>query len=154
MVKRQDDLQEREDDVKSEILGDFIEYYKDNPDYLTDDFDGYYQGQGSDHAAEFVDSSTPIYYKNIDDLYYLYGDEFDEAFENAGVGRASEQENYKQVACYFYLSDVAFDYLEDLRSQYDDWYLSVDDDMPESIAEDDDKANAFRLKSFLEEFEG
>lgn len=113
-----DDLDERVSDVKSEILDNFKDYFKENED--MSDFDQYYQAQGCDTVHEFTDSSTPIYYSDIDGLYYLYGDEFDDAYKNAGIGDGTE-DNHRQVAIYCYISEKGFDYLRELETAFDEW---------------------------------
>lgn len=122
MVKRtieiDDNLYETVDSVKEEIRDNFIEYLKENPD--TDDFDDYYQAQGCDAVHEICDSNTPIYNSDIDGLYYIYGDEFDEAYKNAGIGDGRE-DNHRQVAIYCYLSDKGFDYLRELQDEFEEW---------------------------------
>ena len=53
MVKRtieiDDDLDERVELCKEEILDNFIEYFLENPD--MGDFDEYYQAQGCDYVS-------------------------------------------------------------------------------------------------------
>ena len=115
----EDDLEERVDCCKSELLDNFIEYLKDNPD--IDDFDEYYQQEASDQIHEIVDSNTPIYYSNIDDLYYLYSDEFEKAYRNAGC-YSDPPDNYKQVTIYFYLYEQTSEFLKELEEWFDDNY--------------------------------
>lgn len=119
-IEIEDDLDERIASCKQELLDNFIEYLdEDSPD--IDDFDTYYQNQGCDAAHEIADSNTPIYYSNIDDLYYLYGDEFDEAYKNAGC-YSDPPDNYRQVSIYFYLSEKTFDFMRELEDWFDDNY--------------------------------
>jgi len=47
---------------------------------------------------------VPIYTKEIKDLWYLYGDEFEAAYENAGVGD-NPRENFGMAAIYYYISE-------------------------------------------------
>ena len=128
MVKRkveiEDDLNETVDTLKEEVCDHFLEYLKENPD--CDDFDQYYQAGGCDAVHEFSNSSTPIYYSDIDGLYYLYGDEFDEAYTNAGIGDGSEN-NHRQVAIYCYLSEKAFEYQRELQDSFEE-YLADEDE--------------------------
>jgi hypothetical protein len=117
-VEMDDNLDETVDQVKEEIRNNFIEWLRDNPD--CEDFDDYYQSKGCDSVNEIADSNTPIYNKEIDDLYYLYSEEFDEAYKNAGIGDGTE-DNHKQVAICMYLEAQGFDYLEELRGEFEDW---------------------------------
>lgn len=120
-IEIEDDLQERIDSVKEEIKDNFIDYLKENKDIT--DFDEYYQAQGCNIVHEIADSNTPIYYSDIDGLHYLYGDEFDEAYENAGIGYETE-DNYKQAAIYCYLSEKGFDYLRELEDKFEEMKLN------------------------------
>lgn len=119
-IEIEDDLDERIASCKQELLDNFIEYLdEDSPD--IDDFDTYYQQQGCDAAHEIADSNTPIYNSNIEGLYYLYGDEFDEAYKNAGC-YSEPPDNYRQVSIYFYLSQETFDFMRELEEWFDDNY--------------------------------
>lgn len=116
-IEIEDDLDEIVDGVKEEILDDFIEFIKENE---IEDFDDYYQKQGCDRVHEICDSCTPIYYSDIDGLYYLYGDEFEEAYKNAGFGDGSE-DNHRQVTIYCYLSDKGFEFLNEIQESFEAW---------------------------------
>ena len=118
-VEIDDDLQERIDGIKEDIKQNFIDYLKENPD--ISDWDTYYQAQGCEMVHEICDSATPIHYSHIDGLYYLYGDEFDEAYKNAGWGNSNEQ-NHRQVAIYSYLSDKGFEYLGELEEHFNEFF--------------------------------
>ena len=128
-IEMEDDMDERIDGIKEEMVNHFIDYLKDNPD--IDDFDEYYQDEACDFIHESVDTSTPIYTKNIDDLYYLYGSECEEAYRNAGIGNGQE-ENHQQVAIYCYLEQKAFDFLRELEDVYNDY---IDEGVEEVIKE-------------------
>ena len=117
-IEIDDNLQETVEDVKQEILDNFKEYFEENSD--ISDFDEYYQAQGCDAIHEIADDNTPIHYCDIDGLYYLYGDEFEEAYKNAGIGDGGE-DNHKQAAIYCYLSEKGFDYLRELEQAFVDW---------------------------------
>jgi len=120
MVKRtveiDDTLEETVECVKYDLRHDFIDYLKENPE--IEDFDEYYKD--SDMIHEIVDSAVPIYYSEIDGLYYLYGDEFEEAYQNAGIGDGTE-DNHRQVTIYCYLEEQAFDYLRELEDLFDEF---------------------------------
>jgi len=116
-VEIDDDLQERIDDVKCEIKQSFIDYLEENQDIK--EFDTYYQDIGCESVHEICDSSTPIYFSNIDGLYYLYGDEFEESYQNAGLGDGKEN-NHRQVTIYCYLSEKGFEFLNELEEIFND----------------------------------
>ena len=117
-VEIDDDLEETVERVKEEILDNFKEYFDAHPE--MSEWDEYYQGQGGDVIHEIVDSNTPIYSSHIDGLYFLYGDEFDEAYKNAGIGNGTE-DNHRQVAIYCYLEEKGWDYLRELEQAFNDW---------------------------------
>ena len=122
MVKRtiviDDDLDETVDRVKQEVLEDFIEFINANPDLK--DFDVYYQNKGCEFVHTCCDDNTPIYNSDIDGLYYLYGDDFEEAFENAGV-EDGKNTNHRQIAIYCYLSDNGFEIQREIEEKFKDW---------------------------------
>ena len=130
MVEMDDTLDETIESIKEDVKQDFLDYLKDNPD--LSDFDDYYQQQGADRVHEIVDSGTPIYTKEIDDLYYLYGDQFDEAYKNAGIGDGTE-DNHRQVAIYCYLEEQAFEYQHELETAFEEWRDRDEDDKDKTI---------------------
>ena len=155
MVKRtveiDDGLSDAEDTVKDEVKDDFLEWVEDNSD--SDDFDNYYQHQGADFVHECVDSNVPIYYSDIDGWYYLYGNEFEEAYDNAGIGRGGE-DNHKQVAIYCYLEQIAYNYHNELKDAFDDWrinYGAIDAEVKEANNGKTDEEIEALLKTAQEE---
>lgn len=106
-IEIDDTLQETIEEAKDELRADFASYLKENPD--TEDMDTYWQAQGADMMHEIADSNTPIYYGEIDGLYYLYSDELEEAYENEGVGNGSE-DNHRQVTIYCYIGQALSNY--------------------------------------------
>ena len=110
-VEIEDSLQERVDsaieDVKNELLG----YLESNPDTdktpcINNDLD--YSGA----IHEIVDGSVPIYTKEIEDTWYLYSSELEEAYENAGCGD-NPRENNGMAAIYFYIMDKVQEWYND-----------------------------------------
>ena len=57
---------------------------------------------GSIH--NIVDQAVPIYDQEIKDLWYLYSEEFEKAYKDAGVGDIGEGK-WQQASIYFYLYD-------------------------------------------------
>jgi len=118
-MKRQIEIDDTMDEtvaqVKEDVKDKFKEIVKANPDYDSDDI---YQ-EIIDGIHEIVDSNTPIYNKEIDDLYYLYGNELEEAYENAGC-YDKQPVNYRQVCIYFYLEEKAHEYLRELQDEFED----------------------------------
>lgn len=119
-VEIDDTLNERVADAVSEVREDFVNYLSENVGMV--EFDEYYQAQGAEKANEAADSNTPIYFSEIDGLYYLYGNELEEAYKNAGIGNGKE-DNYRQVTLYCYISEKCHEYLNTLQKWHEDEYL-------------------------------
>jgi len=89
------------DDVKAEL----IRFLESNPDTeetpcLNNDLD--YSGA----IHEIIDGSVPIYTKEQNDLWYLYGDDFEQAFDDAGIGSKDDKGwpmGWKPAAIYCYI---------------------------------------------------
>jgi hypothetical protein len=124
MVEIDDSLDDLIANVKSEIMDNAESYFKQNTDVT--EWDTYYQAELADAIHEIVDTNTPIYYSEIDGLYYLYGDEAETAYRNAGFGDGKE-ENHRQVALYCLIEEKAWDYVRDLESAFNEW-LELEDD--------------------------
>ena len=128
MVKRtieiEDTLSEIIDSLESDLKEMEIEYLNDNsdleeaPDLYNDlDYDGRYH--------ELIDGAVPIYTGEITDLFYLYGDDFEEAFDNAGIGDKEDDKwpmGWKAAAIYCYLDQEMADwYRNNAEDIYDEW---------------------------------
>lgn len=109
-IEIEDDLQERVDGCCKEAMERCMDYLKENLD--TYDEDEVYQNGLADDMHEIADSWVPIYTKEIDDLFYLYSSELEEAYENTGC-YDQPPGNYKQVCIYFYLSEQLQEYWQD-----------------------------------------
>lgn len=114
-IKIDDTLSERIANAKDELIDNFKEYLTDNPD--LSDFDNYYQDKGADALHEIADSNTPVYTSEINDLYYLYGNDFDEAYQDAGIGNGDE-ENHRQVTIYCFIESKLNDYLREIEDAF------------------------------------
>ena len=140
-IEIDDNLDELVEDCKTELRDDLREWLLDNLD--VDDRNDYYQGQGGDRMHEIADSNTPIYYSDIDGLYYLYGDEFDEAYSNAGLGDGSE-DNRKQIAIYCYLYEKTARYMEELEDLIKE-YIDYRDEL---VADIEEKGDDIEIQNF------
>jgi len=148
-IKIDDDLEDREETVKEEILDAIKDYLNDNPD--AEDFDSI---DGSERIHEIIDSNVPIYHYNINGLWYLYSDQFEEAYNNSGCYNELP-ENYKQVCIFFYLEEIGRDYLREKEEEFkglkDDWESeeSNEDKEPEEFIKHLDKDT-----DYFKDFEG
>ena len=128
-VEIEDILDERvsaaTDDVKAELL----RYLNENPDTdETPDLGNDLDYSGAIH--EIVDGSVPIYTKEIEDTWFLYSAELEEAYENAGVGE-NPRENNGMAAIYYYIDQ-----------QVHEWYHNNADDVFAEWKEKRDSAAA------------
>ena len=124
-VEMEDNLEETVQTTKEEYKEDFLDWLLENLD--TTDFDDYWQTRGADRLHEITDSNTPIYNKEIDDLYYLYGDDFETAYKNAGIGNGFE-DNHKQVAIYCYIEQEIDNFSwDELQTWFKDIFINAED---------------------------
>lgn len=126
-IEINDTLQERIDsaieDVKNELLSYLNENSPDSLPCLSNDLDY----SGSIH--EIIDGSVPIYTKEIDDTYYLYGREIDEAFENAGIGDRDGNWPMGWVAAgiYFLIEQRVHEWYQDNAEDiFEEWKEGID----------------------------
>ena len=125
-IEIEDNLDEIVESLIDEVKELFRSYVSENsltegdtpPDYGDLDY------SGSIH--ECVDSSVPIYTAEIDGLYYLYGDQFETAYDDAGLGDGRE-ENHKQVAIYCYLDAKVCEWFCDEAQAFFDELVSSED---------------------------
>ena len=123
-IEIEDNLSEIIEDCKYGLKELIISYLDDNkdseepPDLFNDiDYDGSFH--------ELIDSSVPIYTGEIEDLFYLYGNDFENAFDNAGIG-AKEDDcwpmGWKAAAIYCYLEQEIVEWYEQEKENiYDEW---------------------------------
>lgn len=75
---------------------------------------------------ELVDGNVPIYTSEIKDLWYLHGSEFEEAYENAGVGE-NPLENDGRTAIYYYLEQQSAEWFRNNEEDlFDEWQNTKD----------------------------
>lgn len=128
MTKRTVEIDDTLDEIIESAEYDVEEmaksYLNDNPDmeeapdlYNDLDYDGSYH--------EIIDGSVPIYDKEIEDLFYLYGNKFERAFDDAGIGKREDDcwpMGWKAAAIYCYIDEVVRDWYEDNKDDiYEDW---------------------------------
>jgi len=116
MVKRtieiEDTLDEIIESVKSDIKNLAIEWIKENSD--KPDLSNNLDYDGSVH--EIIDGSVPVYIYEINNLFYLYGDEFEQAFDDAGIGAKEDKcwpSGWKPAAIYCYIEQKINEWYND-----------------------------------------
>ena len=124
MVKRtieiEDTLGEIIDSVKSDVKTEIENYIKENeskPDYSDLDY------RGAIH--EIIDGAVPVYTGEINDLFYLYGNDFEEAFDNAGIGDKDDEHwpcGWKAAAIYCYIEQELMNALDEMIDEIWDEY--------------------------------
>jgi len=106
-IEIEDNLDEIVEDTIEEVKNLLLRYLEDNPD--EEDLPDLYNDLDYDGSVhEIIDGAVPIYDKEIDDLFYLYGDLFERAFENAGIGDKTDEgfpNGWKPGAIYCYIED-------------------------------------------------
>jgi hypothetical protein len=109
-------IESARDDVKTEIKN-YIEENKEKPDYSDLDYNG--------ALNEIFDGAVPIYTSEINDLFYLYGNEFEEALDNAGIGDKDDEHwpmGWKPAAIYCYIEqEIGNDLDEMIDELWDEW---------------------------------
>ena len=80
---------------------------------------------GSIH--EIIDSAVPIYTGEQNDLRYLYGDLFEQAFDDAGIGEKQDGPGWpmgwKAAAIYCYIKQQVCEWYNDNAEDiFTDWY--------------------------------
>jgi len=103
-----------------DMEGYLREYLEEHSDLdtlpeLSGDLD--YDGR----VSEMVDSAVPIYTKEIEDLWYLHKNLFEEAYENAGVGE-NPLENNGMTAIFCYMFDQLYEwYDQNAETIFTEW---------------------------------
>jgi hypothetical protein len=120
IIEIEDNLDEivssAKDDVKEEIKN-YIEENHEKPDYSDLDYNG--------ALHEIFDGAVPIYTGEINDLFYLYGNDFEEAFDNAGIGDKDDEHwpmGWKPAAIYCYIEQEVVNDLDEMIDElYEEW---------------------------------
>lgn len=119
-VEIEDSLQERVDGAIDSVKECLTSFLDSNPD--TDalpDIGNDLDYSGAIH--EIVDGAVPIYTREIEDTWYLYANDLEDAYENAGVGE-NPRENNGMEAIYFYIHDKVNEwYANEAQEVFDEW---------------------------------
>lgn len=119
-VEIDDTLGEIIDSVTDDVKQALLDYLEENPDTReTPDIGNDLDYSGGIH--EIVDGSVPVYTSEINDLFYLHGDKFEEAFDDAGIGSKDDAHwpsGWKAAAIYCYV-----------EQQVHEWYSKNADDI-------------------------
>lgn len=127
-VEIEDNLNEIIESVKDDVKNLVIEYIKENeekPDMGDLDYSG--------SVHEIIDGAVPIYTGEINDLFYLYGQDFEEAFDNAGIGDKEDEHwpmGWRAAAIYCYI-----------EQEINEWFNEVIDDLYDENKKPDEKVS-------------
>ena len=101
-VEIEDNLDEIIESVQDDVKELAINWIKENgeqPDLYNDlDYNGSFH--------DIVDGAVPVYTREINDLWYLYGYDFECAFDDAGIGEKDDDKwpaGWKAAAIYCYI---------------------------------------------------
>jgi hypothetical protein len=123
-VEINDNLQEILASVRDDVKAELLSYLADNPDTdETPDLGNDLDYSGAIH--EIVDGSVPIYTGEQNDLWYLYGNQFEQAFDDAGIGTKNDSDwpmGWKPAAIYCYIEQhVAEWYSTHADAIFEEW---------------------------------
>lgn len=108
-IEIDDVLEEQTDSAIDDIKAELLRYLDDNePDTLPDWGDLDYSGS----LHEIIDGAVPIYTRDIEAAWFLYGRELEEAYSNAGIGD-NPRENDGMTALYCYIEAKAQEWWRD-----------------------------------------
>jgi hypothetical protein len=135
MAKRTVEIDDTLDEIIESAINDvkqtLLDYLEDNKDTdKTPDIGNDLDYSGAIH--EIVDSAVPVYTNEINDLFYLYGDEFEEAFDDAGIGSRDDSwpSGWKPAAIYCYVEQKVHDwYRNNADDIFEEWKEKRDADV-------------------------
>ena len=119
-VEIEDSLSDNVDSAIEDVKQALLEYLEENPDTdETPDIGNDLDYSGRIH--EIIDSSVPIYTSEIEDTWYLYASELEEAYEDAGVGD-NPRENNGMAAIYYYIDQKVHEwYSNNADDIFEEW---------------------------------
>lgn len=127
-IELDDTLQERVDSAHGELVNEVYRYLEQNyyydSEFLQDSIDEISELTTEDvdspnrliGFSSIVDSSVPVYYYEIDTIWFLHKQELIEAYEDAGIGD-NPTENNGMTAIYLYIEKQLIDDFEDILEE-------------------------------------
>jgi hypothetical protein len=134
-IEIEDTLQECVDSAIDEVKAELERFLESNPD--QDETPGL--GNDLDYSGaihEIVDGSVPVYTNRINDIFYLYGQEVEEAFDNAGIGDKNDKDwpsGWKAAAIYCYIEQAVQEWYQDNAEDIFEAWKAKRDAEPEAI---------------------
>ncbi len=122
-IEIEDNLQEIVDSAIEDVKQELLNFLESNPDTdSTPDLGNDLDYSGAIH--EIVDGAVPIYTGEIEGLFYLYGNDFEQAFDDAGLGSKDDNwpSGWQAAAIYCYIEqEVNKWYHKEADDIFDDW---------------------------------
>jgi len=113
-VEMEDNLQEILAKIQEGIKEELLRFIKSNPDYeKVPDFLTELDDSGV--IREIIDNYVPRNTKEIKDLWYLYGEKFEQSFDLAGLGDKNDKDwplGWKPAAIFTYLQDQCYEWYD------------------------------------------
>jgi hypothetical protein len=109
-IEVDDTLQECVDGAIDAVKDEMLSYLDQNDvDEVPDISDLDYSGA----IHEIVDGAVPVYTSEIRDIFYLHGDEVEQAFDDAGIGEKKDGQvgfpmGWKAAAIYCYIENQVY----------------------------------------------
>lgn len=123
-IEIEDNLKEIIDSAISD-LKDMANDYLDGNSDLEEAPDLYDDLNSNEDFYDLVDMAVPIYTSEINDLFYLYGNKFEEAFDNAGIGEKNNDGwpmGWYPAAIYCYIEQELSDWYEEHKDEiFNEW---------------------------------
>lgn len=139
-IEIEDNLQEIVDMTIGEVKDELLNWLKENHDCNYEKNDaGEWEGcepeapdMGNDldysgRIHEIIDGSVPIYTHEITDIFYLHGDDVEQAFDDAGIGEKKDGDGWpmgwKAAAVYCYIDEAVNNwYHENAENVCQEWF--------------------------------
>ena len=124
-IEIEDTLQDCVDRAIDMVKDELLSHLDQNPDtWKTPDLGNDLGSSGAIH--EIIDGSVPTHTKDIKDIFYLNGEEIEEAFDNAGIGTKEDKGwpcGWKAAAIYCYIEQKVHEwYRTEAEDIFQEWY--------------------------------
>jgi len=116
-MKRTIEIDDNLNELVVGVFGDvedlILEFLKEYPDFNGDMFDIFDKLNYRGGIDELIDSAVPVYYHDIDAIWYLHKDKLIQAYNNSGIGN-NPLKNDGMTAIYMYIDSTIRDKLYSL----------------------------------------
>ncbi len=124
-IEIEDSLDTRVQDAIQEVKKELLNYLGGNEPSKLPCLRNKLDYSGS--ISEIVDGAVPIYTKEINDTWFLYSSELEQAYENAGCG-SNPRENNGMAAIYHYIDQKISEWYDNEAEEiFDGWRELMDE---------------------------